>query len=165
MVRNDIPIVEDMVDEINDLTNKENDTYVAVGEYDFNSDTLRNVRLPEVLDAVPSMCYVSDVDLRDGFPKHFLTAGYVFGCNSENCTYNNGEKILRYINENIVDKESAIGKHYELLSSYQLENRLTIDLYKRTSDYSEDDLQAIADYFDSIYPGRDELFKDRILGE
>ena len=163
LVRGDIETINKIVDSINSRTTEENDTYVAVGEALFNSDTLRNVRLPEIMNAAPSESPVSDVDLRDGFPTSFLNAHYVLTCNSPNCTYNNGEEILRYINTEITNTESHIGKHYNLIESYDIDGGLTIEIYERVSDYSKNDLELIAKHFDDVYPHHDELFRDKIL--
>ncbi len=165
LVRNDLEKVGEIVQDINSLTVEKNDTYVAVGEYLFNSDTLHNYGLPYTVDSVPSLSPVSDVDLRDGFPREFLSASYVFSCTSDNCTYNNHEKILEYINGQIVDNSSAIGKHYELVSAYDIDNDLNIELYKKVSQYSKDDLEVIAQYFDEVYPDHEELFRNRITGD
>ncbi len=163
LVREDIVNVNKIVDSINSRTQEKNDTYVAVGEQLFNSDTIRNVRLPEIINATPSASFVSDVDLRDGFPSSFLSAHYVLACNSPSCTYNNGEEILRYINTEIINTESHIGKHYNLIESYDIDGGLTIKIYERVSDYSINDLELIAKHFDEIYPHHEELFRDRIL--
>lgn len=163
LIRNDLNLLGQIVNDINAETTKKNDTYVAVAEQLFNSDTMRNYYFPEMNNSVPSLSPVSDVDLRDGFPKYFLSATYVLACDSDNCTYNNGGKILEYINSQISDSGSAIGKNYELVKGYKIENELEIKIYRRIADYSRDDLEEIAGYFDSVYPGRDDLFRNIIM--
>ena len=164
LIRTDMETLGKIVGDVNASTVKENDTYVAVAEQMFNSDTMRNYSFPEVENSVPSLSPVSDVDLRDGFPKYFLSATYVLACNSNNCTYNNGEEILRYINSEIKNSDSQIGKHYELMTSYRLDDDMVIDLYRKVSEYSEGDLEVIATHFDEVYPNHDELFRERIIG-
>ena len=164
-VRNDLETIEQLVSDINEQSPGENGTYVAVGEYLLNSDTLRNAHMPESLNSVPSLSPVSDVDLRDGFPKFFLSATCVVACNSENCTYNKGEEILRYINNSICDDVSAIGKHYKRISSYTIVSGLQIDLYEKISEYSKEDLEIIAKHFDEVYPHHEGMFRDVIMGK
>lgn len=59
---------------------------------------------------------------------------------------------------------SNIGKHYELVSTYDIDGDLTIELYHKISEYSGEDLDEIVAYFDEVYPNHDELFANRILG-
>ncbi len=61
--------------------------------------------------------------------------------------------------------DSVIGRHFVKNDRvFTLENNVKVLIYEKQSDFTQEDLQYMADYFTKIYPGYTHMFADRILG-
>ena len=73
------------------------------------------------------------------------------------------QEVVRFLSEEIKKSDSPIGRHFEKLDrSYLLDDNVTAYIYKKISDFETSDYQYLANYYDSYYPGMEEMFSDRI---
>ena len=163
MQRDDIDALNDLVDQLNEYTDDTQDyVYCLASGTTLNSDVINKLRLPHTSRAVPNLFATHDVDLRDGFPSSFLQAKYVVTTVPIQIHLISGQEVVSYLATQVNDPMSSIGNHFELLDTYELDNGITACIYKKTSAFTENDLQEIRDYFSALYPDNPELFADRI---
>lgn len=161
--RDDIQTLGDMVNYLNSITEGTDDgVYVAASGYTLNNSLLICYDLPYSECAVPNVTSVTDVDLRDGFSDSFLSDRYVVTTIPTDTHLDSGQEVVKFISKEITDSESNVGKHYRMINSFQLDNNVVAYVYEKISEYSEDDLRYICDYFAKLYPGYEELFAERI---
>lgn len=161
--RDDLGEIGQLVARLNELTVGTDDWIYAAASGDvLNCQILTNANMPSTDNAVNNLLYTCDVDLRDGFPVDFTKAKYVVTTNPVQLHLASGQEVVSYIAEGIQNAESCIGCHYEEINEYELEKGVTAKIYVKISEYSEDDLQQIKDYFSDIYPDNDDLFANRI---
>lgn len=165
LVRNDIEALNGLAQKLNKLTlETDYNVYIIASGNTLNSSILRNLYAPKSFNAIPNMLRTHDVDLRDGFPTHFLQAKYVVTTSPIQEHMGKGQQIvIRYLAENLQNKESYIGKHYKFLDSVELQNKVVAKIYEKVSEYTEEDLQKIRDYCTNVYPEDKKLFADRIF--
>lgn len=162
--RDDIPQLKKMAAFLNGLTEGTKDEiYIAASGPVLNSSIMRNLELPYSSNAVPGAYTTRDVDLRDGFPGSFLTVKYVVATDPVELHLASGQEIVRYLSEEVQKGDTCIGRHYELIQEFQLDQGVTAKIYSKTSEYTEDDLQSIRNYYSALYPGQSDLFSDRIV--
>ena len=161
--RDDIPVLRSMAEDLNELTeDRDEDIYVAASGVILNSGILSNLNLPEIGKAVPRLLPTHDVDLRDGFPTDFLTAGYVVAAEPAETHLASGQEVVSWLSQSVQDETSCIGKHYTLIREYELDGGVRAKVYQKTGEYAEEDLQTIRDHYAALYPGQEELFAEQI---
>ena len=161
--RNDIDVIGSMVNRLNELTSETDDyVYVAASGSILNCDILRKANMPDTDNAVPHMYATCDVDLRDGFPTDFLNAKYVVATDPIQTHLATGQEVVSYLAEGVQDETSYIGCHFRFLEQYELDDGVIAKIYEKTSGFSEDDLQNLRDYYNTLYPGYSSIFTERI---
>ncbi len=162
--REDIPELKKMAAFLNGLTEgTEDEIYIAASGAVLNSSIMKNLELPYNDNSLPSAYTTKDVDLRDGFPSSFLSVKYAVATNPVELHLASGQEVVRYLSEEIQNENSCIGRHYELIQEYELDHGVTAKIYRKTCEYTEDDLQSIRDHYSALYPGQEALFSDRIV--
>ena len=162
--REDIPVILHMVDDLNEMSRGGNNIYVLASSGVMNSNMLALAHLPETTSALPQLYATHDVDLRDGFPQDFLSAGILVVCDPIQLHLPTGtQEVVRYLAEQILDKRSHLGSHYILAREYMLQNNVTAKVYRRTSDLTSGDYLTLRSYFDNLYPKYPGLFRDAIV--
>lgn len=162
-VRNDIEALYELADTLNALTVENNArAYIAASGVILNDDILKKLAMPYTEEYTKNLMYSPAVDLRDGFNRDFLFASYIVATDPVETHLASGQEMVKYLSTSVQDSNSPIGKHYTLLKEVHLDNGVTAKIYARESGYMEEDLQAMRDYFDSIYPDYHEMFSDRI---
>lgn len=164
-IRSDTAELHALADYVNEqeADDGEKTVYVLSSGSTLNESLMRYIDFPASQDGIPGLQYTSDADLRDGFPRGFLDADFVITTDPLDLHLAAGtQETVRYLAEGLLDPDSAIGKHYEKIASFPLQHGKEALVYKKISNYSEDDLNVIRDYFENYYPGQDELFGDWI---
>ena len=166
MQRKDIDELEKIVKYLNDNTRETGEKiYVAASGGTLNSDILKKFYMPYSSNAVPNMYTTYDVDLRDGFPTEFLSADYVVATEPVELHLMTGQEVVGYLAKGIQDEMSFIGRHFQEVNRFELDNVVIVKIYHKSSDWVESDLEQLREYYNSIYPEYKELFEDRIYYE
>jgi hypothetical protein len=164
LYRDDIDTLYEMIDDVNELTaDSGTKVYVTASGVVLNSGILSSISLP---DPTPlhNLCQTYDIDSRDGFNVDFLSAGVVIATDpTEIHVSREGQRTVVFLNEEVLDPDSPIGRHFTKQGSYQLEDGVTAYVMVKTSDFTTEDIEYIADYYHDVYPELDSIFADRIL--
>jgi hypothetical protein len=161
--RGDIDTLEQLASEMNELTEETEETiYIAASGNKLNSDILKKLHMPDTENAVPQMLDTYDVDLRDGFPPYFIQATYVVTTDPVQTHLASGQEVVTYLASNVQDSESYIGRHYECIDQFELDGGVTAKLYRKVSEYTEEDIDQMRAYYTELYPGYESMFADRM---
>lgn len=163
--RSDMDQIYAMIEDLNNLCGSDvkKRIYMVSSSGTLNSNTLSLALMPETNNAIPQLCSTYNVDLRDGFPETFLDADIVVvGDPVQIHLPAESQQIITYLTEQMLDKNSYLGKHYELYKEYKLENDVSAKVYIRCSRLTESDYEKLKNYYDDLYPEYPELFKNRL---
>lgn len=162
-IREDIDEIEDLVEELNELSADGKDIYVLASSDVLNSNLLAMSKMPETSQAIPQLNVTHDVDTTQGFPASFLESEIIVVADPIQTHLTPGyQEVVVYLAQQILDPKSYLGVHYQQVSEYILENEVKAKVYIKTSDLTEADYIQLQQYYDSIYPDMPELFHDRI---
>lgn len=157
-VRTDISTLQNLVDDLNDFSQTKDSIYCLSSDSILNEDTLKNINLPNTLNAVPGLCNTSDIDLRDGFPKTFFTAEYIIL--PKDVTSN--QKVISILQEDLLS-DTPLSTCYEMISTYTIENQREIFLFQRITEIPLETREFVVNQYNDFYPENKELFQNRIL--
>lgn len=164
--RNDIDVLHQLVDYLNSLT-EETDTrvYIDASGYILNNSIISSLDKPYGGSPLHNQCTTADVDLRDGFPVDFLSAGIIVTTDPVQLTLAEGtQEVVRFLSQEVTNPNSPIGRHFmEDPTTFTLDSGVVVHIYIKKSGFEESDLQYLADYFTDYYPGEETIFADRIL--
>ncbi len=165
--RNDISQLHEMADYLNSMTEATGKhIYVCASGHVLNYSLLQSLDKPYAETTVNNLLVTSDVDLRDGFPAQFFTADIIVVTQPVQLHLAEGtQEVVRFLAEEVMDNHSPIGRHFQKTEkSFSLDKNIIAYVYEKTSEYTPDDIQYIADYYSSLYPDYNWLFYDRITG-
>ncbi len=164
LYRDDLDALAQIKDILNGLTeNTDKSIYMSASGSLFNQPTIQNQDLPDSMQAVPHLMPTNDVDLRDGFPSQFFKADYVLSAEPVQTHLSSGQNVISFLAEEIRDPTSPVGRHFALISTVSITEGIQATIYEKMSDFTLEDYLYINDYFSRLYPGHEELFRDRIL--
>lgn len=142
--------------------------YFAAASLNLNSSLPRSVCLPSC-GATPA--YISaDVDSRDGFNTQFFDADFVVASSPVSLHMaEQNEQVVSFLNQQVMDSDFTIGKHYRKIRTFTFANGYNdtasgttkVFVYKRTSDFSKEDVLYVKSVFHKKYPQLPELFDKR----
>ncbi len=157
--RDDIEELENLADYLNSLNpDQDKHIYIAASNFILNSSIIDGLGKPFNYPRVPNVYWTANIDLVDGFPKHFFNADIVVASPETS-----SEKVVQFFSSEIMDPSSPIGRHFEKTDrEFTLDNSTKVYTYVKTSDYEKEDLEYVLDYFEAEYPEYPELFEDRI---
>ena len=144
--------------------------YYAVASRNLNASLPISVCLPECSAALPFPHASADMDSRDGFNTRFFDADYVVTSTPISYSaFEKSEQVIAFLNQEVMDSNSVIGKHYRKIQTFTFANGYTdaargtvkAYVYERTSDFSEDDVLYVKSVFHEKYPQLPKLFDDR----
>lgn len=163
--RNDKNEILRLVNDLNSIVMEKPDihfyTLASSGILNYNIITMS--MLPDIMNAVPNMYSTHEVDLRDGFPTSFFDAEYVLVANPIQLHLPEGtQEVVSYLASAILDSDSIIGKYYKIEKTYNLDNEVTVGLYKRTCGLKREVYDDLKNYFVELYPDYPELFAHRL---
>lgn len=164
--RNDISELHRLADYLNSLTiGTNNHVYIAASGGILNSSLMGALDKPFHDNAVHNMYRTHDVDLRDGFPAEFLKAKYIVVSDPIQLHLAPGsQEVVRFLAQEVMKQNSPIGRHFDKLDEvFHLDNSVKAYIYVKQSDFEEDDLLYLVDYFSKCYPNKNSMFRDRIL--
>lgn len=146
---------------LEEQTGGEGLVYFAVASGDLNASLPAGCVLPySAWDPFPVAS--ADVDSRDGFNVAFFDAEYVVTSDPVSLhMVPENEQVVVTLNDLVRDEEGYVGRHYELAASFEFDDGVSVDVYRRISDFSRDDVLALQATFDELYPDNPELFHDR----
>lgn len=164
--RNDIEEIHRLVAELKSISDDDPSVmfYTLASSGVLTSDIIKSSELPDSLNALPAMADTHNVDLRDGFPNAFLNADYLVVADPVQTHLPvDTQKIITYLAEQVLDSDSLIGSHYEIVEEYLLDNNVKAKLYRRVASFGRDVYEQLFNYFTSAYPDYPELFADRLV--
>ncbi|WP_294155258.1 hypothetical protein [uncultured Clostridium sp.] len=168
LYRSDLDNIKNMVKEINKLTEEyDTNVYICAGSDNLNQCLLQYAFEPDTFQAIPRWNPSSDVDLRDGFNTSIFDAGIVVvegpTPDLESNTYQkNIFGVIWFLSEQIRDPNSPIGRHYKLVSEYDLINNSVGSIYVKISDFEASDYDYLISFYDELYPNNKDIFSERI---
>lgn len=145
-VRNDIKELERLNDYLIGHLTPTDYVYVLSSSTLFNDDVLQNLHLPNYPKY--NISGVKHVDKRDGFPDYFFDATYVLIADPVQTHLNGGQEVISYLASQIL-KGNA--ENLRLVTTYQLDEGVTLKLYHKDSPYSTDFLVKVKTYFEDKY--------------
>ncbi len=166
MQRSDIAELHALADYLNDQADPEGkDIYLLASGSVLNSSVLDCLDKPYGTKPVHRLFGTNDVDLRDGFPKNFLKAEIVVVTDPVELHLAPGsQEVVRYLAECVQNPSSPIGRHFQKdAQEFILNKGRQVFVYHKVSEFTQEDLQALADYYTERYPGQEKIFSDRIL--
>ena len=158
LVRNDIPVLNEFADYLNEITEgTDKGIYIASSNLFALMESLRK---PYEACPVRNLLKVFPLDLVNGFPTDLLRAG-IFVAVSPVRTK---QEILRFPSIEIMSSDSRLGRHFRKNErTFRIDGGEEILIYEKQSEFTQEDLQYIADHFTKIYPGHEAIFAKRIL--
>ena len=160
-IRNDIPQIQKLTDQLNEFGEQGNKVYVIASSYQLNDDIIRCTYLPEKLDAVENLCGTFHVDLRDGINTDLFDAEIVVVTDPVQLHLTDGsQRIISLFTEQF-QNNTGIAKNFKALDSYQLDDGITATVYQKVSEITKEQLKELEDTFDEYYSDYPELFHNR----
>ena len=161
-IRGDIPEIQAMASDLKALSNEGHVSYVLASSTIINDDIIRKVYMPDELVSVPNLCVSNHVDLRDGFPTAFLTADIVLVANPVQYHLSeDSQRVVCLLAEEFTENKE-LAKNFVELKNYTLDDGVTVTMYQKVSEYTEEQKQYLRDLFNQYYSDYPELFNDRI---
>ncbi|MGQ3480969.1 hypothetical protein [Paenibacillus sp. TY11] len=162
-VRADIPQLQLLANNLNTMSQQHNSKiYVLASSTYINDDILRKLYLPDVVNYMPNLASSSNVDLRDGFPVEFLNADIVVV--ADPIQYHlraEDQQVVGLLAKEIMQGH-IINNNFTFSKEYTIENGIKLRVYKKSSSFTQKQIQYLRGEFDKIYPNFPELFKNRI---
>ena len=129
---------------------------VIASSFTFNSsiydNTLRSLDIP-ASGPTTAITYFATVDKRDGFSWNALTADYLIVADPVQTHLGaDNQHILTVLAQPVLDG-TGIGTAYEKLDvSFPLEDGVTVYVYERTREITQEEYQSISDTLVALYP-------------
>lgn len=139
--------------------------YVLASSHKVNDDILRNSNLPNKVEGLDLLSYTAHADLRDGFPIDFLESEYIVVANPvQYHLIPEGQRVIGILSSEMLEENTEISDNFTKVKSYLLESddNIEIFIYKKISDFSEEDLDFLMNKFDLYYSDYPDLFRNRI---
>ena len=137
---------------------------VIASSFTFNSsiydNTLRSLNIPQSDGPTTSITYFATVDKRDGFSWNALTADYLIVADPVQTHLGEDNQHILTVLAQPVLEGTGIGTAYQRLDqSFLLEDEVTVYVYERTRDITQEEYQAISDTLVSLYPDYAALYQ------
>ena len=154
-VRNDMDEIESLVSYLDGEMTETDYVYILSSSDAFNDDLLRNIHLPESLSF--NLSGVMHVDKRDGFPNYFFDATYVIVADPIQTHLAEGSQdVITVLAGKILRGEAD---NLTLVKTFQLDDGVTLKIYKKDSPYSDSFLRDIRTHFQNKYPNYKNLYE------
>jgi hypothetical protein len=163
VIRNDVDTLRLLTSELRGYSDEGSSIYMIASSSVINDDVIRKINLPDELQAVPSLMAASQVDLRDGFSLGFLQADYVVVADPVQYHLSpEDQRVVGILADEFIN-HGRIGEHFEEVSAYHIDDDITLTVYKRVEEYTDEDRQYLADIYNQYYGDYPELFQNRIF--
>lgn len=145
-------------------TEEQKTAAVIASSFTFNSsiydNTLRSLNIPQSDGPTTSITYFATVDKRDGFSWNALTADYLIVADPVQTHLGEDNQHILTVLAQPVLEGTGIGTAYQRLDqSFPLEDGVTVYVYERTRDITQEEYQAISDTLVSLYPDYAALYQ------
>ena len=161
LIRNDIPQLNELCDYLNSKTAGTEKSICIMSGGALNYSVMDALRKPYETQPVHNLYKTLHIDLRDGFPVELLKAEIIVISEPVKSDQEN----VRFISRELMDSTSRISRHFVKDSrTFALDGGTTVYIFEKQSDFEQEDLQYMADYYARVYPGHEAIFADRILG-
>ncbi len=130
---------------------------ILASSFTFNSSiydsTLRSLNIPQSDGPVTSITYFGTVDKRDGFSWGALAADYLIVADPVQTHLGaENQHILTVLAQPVLEG-TGIGTAYTRLEqSFSLEDGVTVYVYERTREITQEEYQTISDTLTALYP-------------
>lgn len=161
-IRTDIPQIQSMANDLEELSNQGKCSYVIASSTIINDDIIRKVNMPDELISVPNLYVSSHVDLRDGFPVDFLTADIVLVADPVQTHLSEGSQMVIEILADEFISSKELSNNFQVVKIYTLDNGVTVTMYEKTQEFTTEQLDYLAARFDEFYSEYPDLFRNRI---
>ena len=167
-VRYDIDDLKKFVDYMNSMTeNSDRKIYLLSSSGSYNSSALQNLHFPAIYECMPNLYPTADVDLRDGFPVRFFDADFVVVADPVQVHLRKEDQSIVVKPAELILNPSPISEHFKLIQEYNFQpeprkdSSVTFKVYEKIKPFEKTDIEFFQKTFEEIYPGKDELFKNR----
>lgn len=159
--QHDVGAKQDLIAYLQKQTKGEKLVYFATASSNVNADLAMNVLLPNVVsNAFPVAA--ADVDSRDGFNTDFFDADYVVTSRPVSLHMApENERVVVTLNKLVQDHSSYLGRHYSKAASFSFDNGVTVNVYRKTSAVTADDVRKLRSHFEMWYSNFPDLFANR----
>ncbi len=163
LVNKNIPKYKELAAYLNELTEgTDKAIYIIVGG-NLGSESIRHLYDPYKESPVPNLMKSMGGDLVNGFPPGYLQADFILA-SKKSCS--NSQFTTGRLAVELMDNDGKIGRHFKKLERvFTFDNDDPVFIYEKQSDFTREDLEYLADIFTKAYPGREDMFADRILGK
>ena len=164
-VRHDIDELKVFVADLNQLNDKK--IYLLASSELYNGTVLGKLYVPNAHKALPNLLGTVDVDLRDGFPLKFFDADIVLVAEPVQTHLLPKDQSVIVKPAELMLSPSPIAKHFKQIKTYTFHpesdgvSSVTFKVYEKISPFAEADIDFMERIFAELYPGQDELFKNR----
>lgn len=163
LVRNDMDALAHLLDRLDQLESTvEGDIYVLASSEVLNSSILHVACQfdPKRWSLYKHILNSNDVDKRDGFPHQLLHARYLVV--AKPIQYHlaaEDQRVIGVLASDVLDGR-GIGASFERLpDELELDNNVTVYLFKKVRPLSNTDLDALSDEFGRYYPNHRDIFR------
>ena len=161
IVQSDVSEKRRMTELLERETKGEGLVYFACASFDLNGTVPLGCVLPDSTES-PFPVASADVDSRDGFNTAFFDADFVVTSDPVSIHLRaENEMVVVTLNSLVSDAESFVGRHYEPVATFELDGGVEATVYRKISEFTDEEVIRLRDYFDAIYPDLPELFRDR----
>lgn len=161
-MRGDIPVIRQMADELQQLSQDGRSIYVLASSEILNDDIIRQASLPDQMNYPYALERGSHVDLRDGFPIQFFTSSILVVASPVQYHLRpQDQQVIGVLAEEMSRESSPIRKRFSFYKSYLLDGGVKADLYLKQSEFDRDDILYLKQIFQNRYPDHPSLFSDR----
>jgi hypothetical protein len=156
--------VHRLLNTLDELTkDSDRQVYVLSGSVTLNTDMLKNGCYyfnPEFRELDKKILRDSHIDKRDGFPFQMLQADYLVVTMPANyLQFPDGQRVVWFLSEQITYGEN-IGKAYKKMPYiFSLEDGRDVSIYRKTREFTENELREISNIFVGFYPNDREKFE------
>jgi hypothetical protein len=161
-VRNDLGEFRRLLDVLAELTKDDKGRiYVTASSITFNDDILKNacVSFAAQKELCERILVSHHLDKRDGFPKNFLSSGYVLvAAPVQYHMRPEDQRVIGILADEMIHA-LGIGTSFDRLPyRVVLDNDVKVYIYKKTRPFREVDLTNLEKRFLSLYPDKKNIF-------
>lgn len=158
--RNDIPELNALCDYVNSKTDGNDKSVYIASNGVLNFSTMDSLRKPYAQSPVHNLLRTGETLLISGFPVGFFDASIILSA----YPYDKDE-VMKFFQVELSREDSLIGRHFTRDErTFKIDGGVTVYIYEKHSDFEQEDLDYIAEYFTKLFPGHEKIFADRILG-
>ena len=161
--RDDIDEVDRLLGVLEGLATEADDRiYVLAASDTLNSHVLMFAHLSlgrhEAIGG--KVMWTHDIDKRDGFPNHLLTAKYLVVADPVQYSFNPDDQRVVGIPAEFVLAQKNIGTSYERLPyEFSLDQGVKVYIYKKVRPFNDADIAQLSNIFKGFYPDRPKVYE------